>query len=239
MTQFHHWVNESLHQLDERLFDHIPIPKSLSHEKRTITSFVEMGKNLIPSNANQQIIRCALDGLKQILDAQIKNFPDNIFWDFDYLFFKIISCKTTEYCDEYCQLIVELQENFGIHSPIKFQYMHDFTYGFDWAKWVKKDPQQRKNIKPFDKEFLLSVKARKKELLLLIKNNDPKYPPLKTPTPRNPFNFNINQQAEELLHQKLSELDLIPVRAWNPNLPVFWDRDFNKIREEISLKENL
>ncbi|MBF0238620.1 MAG: ATP-binding protein, partial [SAR324 cluster bacterium] len=35
--------------------------------------------------------------------------------------------------------MIMLQELFGIQSPLKFRYVHDFMYGYDWIKWVQKD----------------------------------------------------------------------------------------------------
>ncbi|NRA45349.1 MAG: hypothetical protein HRU09_10390 [Oligoflexales bacterium] len=230
------WACGALEQADRKLKKHQPKPLSLDPNKETITPFVELGKAHILPGSDPELVRTAITGFCAIVDSQLYHYPENIFWDFDYLFKTIITLKNPEACKNYCQTIVDLQKGYGIHSKIRFQYMHDFTFGFDWARWVAKDPENRKTIKPLDIAFLAYLKQRQTELIELIAHNDEKYPKLDTDAPRNPYKFARTPEAEKKLHMQLATKGLVPLEAWKAEPVAQWDEDYTGIREKLSAK---
>ncbi len=174
-------------------------------------------------------------GLRRIARAQIEAFPENLFWDFDALAARVASEGRVHGADrlvELTALVASLQHLFGRETPIRFRYVHDFNYGFDWAKWVQREPGQRAGIGPFDRPFLRYMWRRGHELLALIAADDVKYPRLRDERPRNPFAFSRERADEERLFRDLAARGLIPVPAWEPSPQVCWDRPFYELRAE-------
>ncbi|MFK7828059.1 MAG: hypothetical protein AB8G05_28175 [Oligoflexales bacterium] len=237
MEKLFPWAWQALKQADDRLRLHQANPLSLDPNKDTITPFVKLGKDHIHSNLETEFLKAAIAGFCSIVDSQIYHFPENIFWDFDYLFAIIFNLKSPSQCEQYCKSIVELQMGYGIHSQVRFQYMHDFTYGFDWARWVVKDPQNRRTIKPLDEIFITYLKQRLTELIKLIASNDSKYPQLNTNAPRNPYPFARTFEAEKKLHNALAARDLIPVEAWKSTPKIDWCKDYSRMRDTLSAEK--
>lgn len=172
-------------------------------------------------------------GLRRVARAQLEAFPGNLFWDFDALAARIASEARTHGVDgvaELTALVAALQHLFGRETPIRFRYVHDFTYGFDWAKWVRRAPKERASVGPFDRPFLRYMWRRGHELLALIAADDAKYPRLRDERPRNPFGFSREPRDEERLFRDLAARDLLPVPAWEPAPRARWDRPFYELR---------
>ncbi len=177
------------------------------------------------------------EGLAALVAAQLKNFPGNLFWDYDYI--AIASVQDAQRrTDPVAHLkasyakMVELQQLFGQGTTIRFRYIHDFNYGYDWAKWVRRNPDSRAHVGPFDWEFLTYMYRRGHELLALIEADDQKYPRLRTPAPRNPFGFSREPEAERAIHRELANRGLIPVPTWDPQAVPQWQDDYAQIRCE-------
>ena len=236
MEKLFPWARKALEQADCELRNHQAQPLSLSPSKDTITPFTQLGEEHIKPDSDPNLLQAAVSGFCAIVSSQINHFPENIFWDFDHLFYIIFSLKSPLECQRYCQSIVELQEGYGIHSKIRFQYMHDFTFGFDWARWVAKAPESRAEIGPLDPVFLAYLKQRQNELIELIKQNDTKYPTLETDAPRNPYQFARTPEAEKKLHMTLATKGLIPLEAWKAKPTAKWNEDYTSIRENLSAK---
>ncbi|MEM7436022.1 MAG: hypothetical protein AAF436_12775 [Myxococcota bacterium] len=172
-----------------------------------------------------------------VAQAQLENFPDNLFWDFD-LFLATIDAHA-RLADDYetclrsaAETTVNLMCLYGQHSKIRFRYVHDFIYGFDWARWVRRAPALRRDSEPFGLPFLIQSEDRGRDILRLIDQDDPRYPSLTTKAARNPFPF-VREPADELsLYQDLAAHDLIPVPAWCRDATSVWDRDFDALRKE-------
>ena len=90
---------------------------------------------------------------------------------------------------ETTELLVDVQARYGARSAIRFRYVHDFIYGYDWARWVAREPETRTAIGPYDPVFLQRMRHRADELLELIQTNDKNYPQLEQNISRNPFGF--------------------------------------------------
>ncbi|MCA9707587.1 MAG: aldo/keto reductase [Myxococcales bacterium] len=135
-----------------------------------------------------------------------------------------------------CEQIAALQDLFGQGTAIRFRYVHDFVYGFDWAKWVARDPAARASVGPFEPPFLAFMLERGHQLLQLIADGrDRKYPPLPDDRPRNPFGFSREPEAEIALHQSLAADGLLPVEAWRVDAQPRWDRPYAELRRQRAL----
>jgi len=188
-----------------------------------------------------EYIDIILETLSTIQLEQCFNFPNNIFWDKDYFvsyfietIYTIEDNKREEYILQFKELNTNLLQLFGKNSTIQFQYLHDFTYGFDWAKWVSKDSKVRKKILPFSHQFLTRMYKRGNELQKLISDNDKKYPSISTNEFRNPFHFNRSTKNEIKLLSELALIDGIPLKGWEPELTLEWNKDFSELRESIA-----
>ena len=71
--------------LDEILAQQSVNLLSLNPQKTLITSFAELGNLIAEQTTDIQLIATLRDTLERILYAQLQNFPENIFWDFDFM----------------------------------------------------------------------------------------------------------------------------------------------------------
>ena len=199
------------------------------------TSLVELFEKHAPDTPSAQ--RALMRSMHRVAAAQLDSFPETIFWDFDALavHFAGLAQRSADPRLELARVsstAAALQHLFGHRTPIHFRYVHDFMFGYDWAKWVARDPERRADIGPFDERFLSYTWRRGHELLLLIANDDAKYPKLSGGRPRNPFGFSREPDEERELFERLAEADEIPVRAWEPTPSAIWDRPFQELREQ-------
>jgi hypothetical protein len=177
------------------------------------------------------------DGMIATAEAILTHFPENLFWDLDYLGASVARealrdrPRAAEHVRASFVEIVGLHALFGRGTSIRFRYVHDFVYGFDWAKWVRRAPSARAHVGPFDVTFLRAMRARGTELMALIEADDAKYPRLEGTRPRNPFPFSREPDAELALYTDLARSGLVPVRAWTIDTPPVWDAPFQEERE--------
>jgi hypothetical protein len=175
-----------------------------------------------------------------VVDVIVANFPENIFWDVDYLaasLWRDAVCagdRAEARLDESAALVIELNELFGCNTDIRFRYIHDFIYGYDWAKWVQRDPGTRAEIGPFHPTFLRALLHRAAEIRTLIAQGDATYGRLAGDAPRNPFGFSREPADEECLHRALAAARLLPIEAWDIDAIPAWDRPFLVLREECA-----
>lgn len=176
-------------------------------------------------------------GLAATADAILEHFPDNLLWDLDALAAALLRQagaageRAPEELAGAFDEVLELHALFGRATAIRFRYVHDFVYGFDWAKWVRRDPPGRRHVGPYDRVFLRSMLRRGGELLALIEADDAKYPRLRRPGARNPFTFSREPADELRLHRDLAARGLVPVEAWRLEPSPVWDRPFADARE--------
>lgn len=173
--------------------------------------------------------------------GQREHFPDNIFWDLDFPVAMIVrqvgaleSDTAVERASQIFALLIELQQRYGRHSVIRFRYVHDFTYGLDWAKWVGREPNQTGDVGPFDWKFLQYLRTRAIELLSLIDRDDSKYPTLRDDKPRNPFGFRRDPPAERAILESMAKANKLPVQTWDMTSTPQWDRPYQEFRAEIA-----
>ncbi len=176
----------------------------------------------IPGELDGALAEPLADGLCKLALAQLEAFPGNLFWDLDLIAAAVVD-ETRTLAPEPARACVRdrfdrmaaLQHLYGRRTPINFSYVHDFVYGFDWAKWVAREPSLHAAAPgPFSLTFLEYMDQRGHELLALIAADDSKYPSLDGDEPRNPFPFTREPEAEIRLHRELARRDLIPVPTW-------------------------
>jgi len=171
-----------------------------------------------------------------VASAQLENFPENLFWDFDCYLASVhenaaASDDYAAYLERTTRTTVGLMRLYGQQSKIRFRYVHDFMYGFDWARWVRRDPASRVGADPFGLSFLSESESRGRGILDLIEADDTWYPRLEEAVARNPFPFSREPEDELVLYRDLSARDCIPVRAWRVDATPDWSRDFDALRE--------
>ncbi|MEH2141497.1 hypothetical protein [Nostoc sp.] len=218
---------------------------SLNPQKRLITSFAELGNFIIEQNTDIEFITTLQEILESIVRTQLQNFPENIFWDFDFLVSSML--RQALVADEgavaflkvFGKKMVLLTEMFGNKTQMRFRYVHDFMYGFDWARWVQKEPQNRAHIEPFSLVFLDYLLVKGKELLQRINHGQITSYKLCETGYRNPFTFSREPEDEYRLLTYLAEEQLIPVAVWNWNACPVWNKPFQEMRQQLALKLNI
>ncbi|MBW4615506.1 MAG: hypothetical protein KME21_19970 [Desmonostoc vinosum HA7617-LM4] len=231
--------------LDEKLAQQSINPLSLNPQKTLITSFAELGNLIAETTTDVQLITTVRDTLESIVNAQLQNFPENIFWDFDFMVSSMLKQAITAdegatcFLKSFEEKMVSLTEMFGIKTEIRFRYVHDFIYGFDWARWVKKEPRTRAQVEPFSLIFLDNLLLRGQEILQRINLNQLTHYKLCDGGFRNPFGFSREPEDEYRLLTYLARKQIVPVAAWNWNAYPVWNKPFQEIRQHSALKLNI
>ncbi|MEH1817441.1 MAG: hypothetical protein V7K26_05270 [Nostoc sp.] len=234
-THTFEFIDEILAQQSVNLF-------SLNPQKTLMTSFAELGNLIAEQNTDIQIITTIQQTLESIVRTQLENFPENIFWDFDFLVSSMLRQALTaeegaiNFLKIFSKKMICLTEMFGNKTEMRFRYVHDFMYGFDWARWVQKEPQNRAHVEPFSLVFFDYLLAKGKELLQRINHGQVISYKLCETGYRNPFAFSREPEDEYRLLTCLAEEQLIPVAAWNWNANPIWNRPFQEMRQQLALK---
>ena len=218
---------------------------SLNPQKTLITTFTELGNLVVETTSNLDIIASLRDNLSVIIYAQLQNFPGNIFWDFDFMVSSMVRQAlmadegAVAFLESFANKMVLLTDLFGINQEIRFRYVHDFIYGFEWARWVQKDPRNRVNIEPFSLIFLDYLLIKGQNILQHINIEKSTFYKLCDTGYRNPFTFSREPQDEYCLLTHLAAKELTPVAAWNWNASPVWNKPFQEMRQELALKLNI
>jgi len=178
----------------------------------------------------------ALSRALALVDASIAmHFPENLFGDLDRLAHDLALVRDREgeaAMSSRAARIAHVHALFGRETVLHFRYTHDFLYGYDWARWVARDPGERGGVGPYDDAFLAYSEQRAGELVALVAAGDGKYGQLAPGVHRNPFPFRRDLEAERVLHRALAADDLVPVQAWRRDGTARWDLPFSALREE-------
>ncbi|MDH4283539.1 MAG: ferrochelatase [Myxococcales bacterium] len=174
-----------------------------------------------------------------VAEAQLESFPENLFWDFDFYLASIhrhalAAADYPSYLRNATDITVGLMRLYGQQSAIRFRYVHDFMYGFDWARWVRRDPEARSGVAPFGLDFLRQIESRGQGILTLIEAEDDWYPNLSEGASRNLFPFSREPEDERRLYRLLAERGCIPVQAWRLDAQPDASRDFDALREDAA-----
>jgi hypothetical protein len=194
---------------------------------------------LVSALADAQQLPHLASAASAVAEAQLRSFPENLFWDFDFYLASIhrdasAAPDYASYLEEATRITVGLMTLYGQQSVIRFRYVHDFMYGFDWARWVRREPDERNGIEPFGVDFLQQTESRGRDILTLIKADDDWYPKLADGTVRNPFPFSREPEEELSLYRLLADRDCIPVQAWRIDAQADSSRDFDALREDLA-----
>ena len=237
MTSDLHRAFMALAAIDRRLRASVGGGRSLDPVGRFATSLVALVEKVGAGATDDEL--CALARcIEAIAAAQLESFPGNLFHDFDLMTASVFREAAVHPggrvagLAEAARVLVEVHHLFGRRTPIRFRYVHDFVYGFDWARWVARDPASRQRIGPYDRPFLASILERGGQLLALIEANDAEYPPLPSGVDRNPFAFERGPDDERRLLESLAADGLVPVRAWRLDEEPRWDLPFGRLRRE-------
>lgn len=207
---------------------------SLAPHRETPTPLSHLLVRLTPILCGEESVRAFVHGLIEITESMLHHYPDNIFWDLDRMAVALAAAGSPRGMRLMSATITDLQQGYGTHSIIAFRYVHDFTYGFDWCRWVKKDMRHRAAIGPFDWPYLCYLQKRRRELEALIAQNDEKYHQFAPGAARNPFVFSREPDDEYRLFIALAYTGHIPVPTWSMSEACIYDKPFDQLRVEMA-----
>lgn len=236
---------DSLARADDELAGARHPLRSLAPGRARASTITEILGPLVVA-APADLAEVFVDGTRAFVRAQLDAFPDNLLWDLDLPLCTWWRAATTSddpigTASRLLALATELQHLFGCGTALRFRYTHDFVYGFDWAKWVGRDPDARRRTGPFDLAFLEAMRTRAHELVAIIEaGGDATYPTVAQTSGRNPFPFSREPPAELAIHRALAAADQIPVRAWEREVDVQsenkWAKPWAKWREQAAAR---
>lgn len=232
----------SFRRLDE-LFERTTA-LSLNPVQALATPFTELERSVVRPAVTPKLSTVVGLTLQDILRSMMTNFPENIFWDFDFLVASMVeqalaAREPSHFLNRFSEKLKKLMALFGNRSSVNFRYLHDFLYGFDWTKWVQKAPGTRQHYGPFSFTFLDYLAHRGRELLALIAEDDQTYRRLVRGTYRNPFSFSREPGQEAQLFKQLAARHLIPVAAWDKDTRPSWNKPFYLLREQLASELHL
>jgi hypothetical protein len=223
----------------ERLEPRLGARATLAPDRARAPTPRELAEQVTGGQGDEARLRAFTDGLCDIIEALAENFPENIFWDLEYPARCLWDAGAPADMEAFTRRVVRLCHGFGVRSALRFRYAHDFLFGYDWARWVTREPARRSAIRPFDASFLDYLEGRREELIALVAANDAKYSQLQGAEYRNPFGFSREPDEEARLHQALAREDLIPVKAWRQDGEPRWDQPFADLRTETARRLGL
>ncbi|WP_437734363.1 ferrochelatase [Sorangium sp. So ce1335] len=195
---------------------------------------VALVEQIVDGSDDEGRARAFASALGEVICAVADNFPDNIFWDIDYLACCLWQAGSAPAIGDFARRVVSLCVGFGNKSKLRFRYAHDFLYGYDWARWVMRKPDERAGVGPFDLAFFDYLDDRQRALLELVASNDRKYAQLNGREFRNPFSFIREPREESQIHYLLAQVDLLPLKAWRLDGERRWDLPFTELRAKLA-----
>lgn len=231
-----------LARADRQIHSHTADWRTLDPGRTQASTLEAIGAALLDTTRSDAAARAFADGLARIAAAMREAFPGNLFWDLDYLGAALWRQgeAAPDRLSAHAEAIASVQRTFGRHTPIGFAYVHDFTYGYDWAKWVSRDADTRAQVAPLSPQFVAVMRARGDELLAVIAEGaDAKYPPLSDTGPRNPFGFSRDPADELRLHRELAARDELPVAAWRVDAQPDPARPYAQLRLDTAARLGL
>jgi hypothetical protein len=217
--------------------------RTLDPTRSEALGFEEIAVALAFEQRDPRVVEAVAELARELVEAIAEHFPENLFADYGALVEACVvaaerSSTPLEVVRETGRALVDLQALFGRHSTVRFRYVHDFLYGYDWAKWVQREPAARATVDAYAPAFLTAMLARGREMLALIANDDRTYPRLRDDRPRNPFRFDREPASEEAIHRMLAARDALPVRAYRLSSvgPARgdWSRAYQELRYEVA-----
>lgn len=210
-------------------------PLTLDPSRSAATPLTEVVSELADSRQSPHLAAAA----SAVAEAQLQSFPENLFWDFDFYLASIhrhaaATSDYASYLENVAGITVGLMRFYGQQSAIRFRYVHDFMYGFDWARWVRREPAARRGSEPFGLDFLRQTESRGRDIVALIDADDEWYPRLAEGASRNPFLFSREPNDELALYRLLAERGDVPLQAWRLDARPDAARDFDALRQDAA-----
>jgi len=224
---------EPLRAADQAIAEVAGRARTLKPDGCNATSLEQLGRSALQQR-DPGIADAFTGGLAAIAEAMVDSFPETLFWDLDFMASEILRQDHPERIEQLCTEVAQLQLQYGRHSVLAFRYLHDFIYGYDWAKWVMRAPEERHGVRPFDPAFISYLRKRGEELVTLIEHDDAKYPKLPDGRSRNPFGFSREPSHEALLFSDLAARGLLPIRAWDVESEPVATRPFADLRFDLA-----
>ena len=112
-------------EMDARFQTTVPLPLSLSPARTRATSLHAIGAALLTDDLDPSLMQAFADGLCLMVATKGDQFPENIFWDVDYLAACLLRLGDAHAIRDVTAPIVTLHEGFGRSSVINFRYVHD------------------------------------------------------------------------------------------------------------------
>ena len=209
-----------LRKLDEALRQQGVLRSSVHPERSHARSFYELARAFNEAGTSPET-QAAIEDLIVALASDIpRHFPENIFWDFDCLCGAIASCAASasisapNYILEATDILRELLKMFGLHSSIRFRYMHDFIYGYDFEQWEPESSLPFAEKQDFSISFLQAMLKKGRAMERCAARNGAAYPQLAEGRYRNTFSFCREPDSERLLFSHLVRQGLLPLEGW-------------------------
>lgn len=234
-------VAEILAEADARLHAGSAQWRTLDPDRARAHPLAWIGRTVVGDEDSEAAFAFA-DGLAAIAHAMRQAFPGNLFWDLDYLGASLwrLGGGDPAAIVAHASAVAAVQAVFGRDGAIGFAYVHDFVYGFDWAKWVARTPAERGGVEPLSAQFVAVMQARGEELVTLLdQGGDERYPPLPGNGPRNPFGFSRAPADEIILHRHLAKHGDVPVAAWSVDAVPDATRPYGELRRRAAARLGL
>jgi len=231
-------VAELLHATDAHLASRTAW-RTLDPDATAPRTLVALGQRILPARSDrpalheQQEIAWAM-AISDLARAIARDFPQNIFADLDHVgsaLRDVVAREGHVALERTIDPLVRIHRTYGRRSAIRFRYVHDFLYGFDWTRWVARDPAARAAVGPYALPFLAHIEARAVELAALVEAGDPSYPPLAPDSFRNPFPFDREPDSEARLFLALARAGELPIEAFRESPPLSFERPYAALRE--------
>lgn len=208
---------------------------SIAPGREYATTLLELGDDhlfeLPPGPA-----RAWTDLMVRLAKAILRHFPDNVCWDLDFIaahYAWVAKGRNSfEQLSNSVFLLEHLHKLFGAESIIRFRYVHDLSLGFDWARWVRKLPDERRTFSPYSPEFLRRMMVRGRQISGRIQSGkDPDFPPIEAGEWRNPFPFRREPLDELKVLRALAKRGELPLEVWDRDATPKWEKDYGQLRE--------
>ena len=230
-----HGTNTPLAELDARIEQRPWGALTLDPFRSSARSLTDLVARLADPHQSPHLATAA----SSVAEAQLESFPENLFWDFDFYLASVHRHASAApdyagYLENVTSVTVGLMRAYGQQSPIRFRYVHDFMYGFDWVRWVRRDQGARNGFEPFGLDFLRQTVSRGRDIVTLIEADDERYSGLAEGASRNPFPFSREPDDELALYRLLAERGDVPVQAWRLDAQLDASRDYDALREDAA-----
>lgn len=216
--------------------------RTLDPQRTRALAFVDIAEALDLRHREPALVDALAALATGLVTAVATHFPENIFADYAAILEACLDeaersknpVKPLKKRREFSSIF----KRFLMRVAGALRYAHDFLYGYDWVKWVQRDPVARATVGPYAMAFLRYMLQRGRELLALIAHNDTTYPQLRDASARNPFRFDRNPHAEIAIHERLAQRDEVPVRAYRVRASGdpcnLWSLPFHDLRVSVA-----